>query len=77
METITQRINAISSERAQLQEQLNQPDLTPSVERFLRALEDYKTGFDTGDTDNRRMFISSLVERIIIDGQSVDIRWRL
>ena len=77
METITQRINAISSERAQLQEQLNQPDLTPSVERFLRALEDYKAGFDTGDTDNQRMFISSLVERVIIDGQSVDIRWRL
>ena len=77
METITQRINAISSERAQLQEQLDQPDLTRSVERFLQALEDYKAGFDTGDTDNRRMFISSLVERVIIDGQSVNIRWRL
>lgn len=77
METITQRINAISTERAQLQEQLNTPDLMPAVDRFLQAIEDYKAGFDTGDTDNQRMFTASLVERIIIDGQSVDIRWRL
>lgn len=77
METITQRINAISAERTQLQEQLDMPDIKPSVERFLQAVEDYKGGYDTGDTDNRRMFTYSLVERVIIDGQSVDIRWRL
>ena len=77
METITQRINSIATERAQLQEQLDAPDLMPAVERFLQAVEDYKAGFDEGDTDNRRMFTSSLVERIIIDGQSIDIRWRL
>lgn len=77
METITQRINALSTERAQLQEQLDAPDLVPSVERFLEAVENYKAGFDTGDIDSQRMFIASLVERIIIDGQSVDIRWRL
>lgn len=77
METITQRINTISAERAQLQEQLDMPDIKPSVERFLQAVEDYKGGYDTGDTDNRRMFTYSLVERVIIDGQSVDIRWRL
>lgn len=77
METITQRINALSAERAQLQERLDTPDLVPSVERFLEAVENYKAGFDTGDIDSQRMFIASLVERIIIDGQSVDIRWRL
>ena len=77
METITQRINAISAERAQLQGQLDMPDIKPSVERFLQAVEDYKGGYGTGDTDNRRMFTYSLVERVIIDGQSVDIRWRL
>lgn len=77
METITQRINNISTERAQLQQQLDMPDIKPTVERFLQAVEDYKGGYDTGDTDNRRMFTYSLVERVIINGQSVDIRWRL
>lgn len=77
METITQRINALSAERGQLQEQLNTADITPAIERFLQALDDYKSGFDTGDTDNQRMFTASLVERIVIDGQSVDIQWRL
>ena len=77
METITQRINNISTERAQLQQQLDMPDIKPTVERFLQAVEDYKGGYDTGDTDNRRMLTYSLVERVIINGQSVDIRWRL
>lgn len=77
METITQRINALSAERTQLQERLDAPDFVPSVERFLEAVENYKAGFDTGDIDSQRMFIASLVERIIVDGQSVDIRWRL
>lgn len=77
MDTITQRINSISTERNQLQEQLNTPDLAPAVDRFMQAIEDYKDGYDTGDIDNRRMFTASLVERILIDGQSIDIRWRL
>lgn len=77
MDTITQRINSITTERNQLQEQLNTPDLAPAVDRFMQAIEDYKDGYDTGDIDNQRMFTASLVERILIDGQSIDIRWRL
>lgn len=77
MDTITQRINSISTEQNQLQEQLNTPDLAPAVDRFMQAIEDYKDGYDTGDIDNQRMFTASLVERILIDGQSIDIRWRL
>lgn len=77
MDTITQRINSISAERNHLQEQLDTPDLTPAVDRFMQAIADYKDGYDSGDIDNRRMFTASLVERILINGQSVDIRWRL
>lgn len=77
MDTITQRINSITTERNQLQERLNTPDLAPAVDRFMQAIEDYKDGYDTGDIDNQRMFTASLVERILIDGQSIDIRWRL
>lgn len=77
MDTITQRISSITTERNQLQEQLNTPDLAPAVDRFMQAIEDYKDGYDTGDIDNQRMFTASLVERILIDGQSIDIRWRL
>lgn len=77
MDTITQRISSITTERNQLQERLNTPDLAPAVDRFMQAIEDYKDGYDTGDIDNQRMFTASLVERIIIDGQSIDIRWRL
>lgn len=77
MDTITQRISSITTERNQLQEQLNTPDLAPAVDRFMQAIDDYKDGYDTGDIDNQRMFTASLVERILIDGQSIDIRWRL
>lgn len=77
METITRRINAISAERAHLQQLLDTPDLAPSVEHFLEAVENYKAGFDTGDIDSRRMFIASLVERVIVSGSSINIIWRL
>lgn len=77
METISERINAMSEQRKQLKEQLDTPDPTPAVTRFLEAIEDYRSGYVQGDTARRRMLIASLVERIVIDGKSVDIQWRL
>lgn len=77
METVTRRADVISAERERLREQLDMPDGKPSAERLLQAVEDCRAGYDTGDTDNRRMLACSLVERVVINGQSVEIHWRL
>lgn len=77
METITSRVNALSAERSSLQEKINAPDDVPATELFLEAVDAYKNGFTAGDTDQRRILLSALIERIIVDGQSVQIHWRL
>lgn len=76
MDVITGRVNGLTAERDSLQDQLSTPDDIPAKDIFIAALEDYKRGFTSGDTDKRRMLLSGLIERIIIDGQSVDIHWR-
>lgn len=77
IETISERMNALSSERNELIASIAQTDRTPSTERFLKALDGYRNGFRDGDTTERRMLLSSLIERVLIDGQSIKIRWRL
>lgn len=77
MEAITSRVNGLSSERAGLQEKIDEPDEAPAADLFLEAVAAYKDGFQDGDTDRRRLLLSSLIERIAIDGHSVKIHWRL
>lgn len=77
IETISQRIGALSTERAELERSLTHQDTSTSIDRFLAAVEGYRTGFQDGDTTERRMLLSSLIERVTIDGQSVTIQWRL
>lgn len=77
MEAITSRVNDLSAERASLQEKIDAPDEAPAADLFLEAVSAYKDGFQDGDTDRRRLLLSSVVERVTIDGQSVKIHWRL
>ncbi len=77
METITSRVNALSAERASLQEKIDAPDDVPAADLFLEAVSAYQNGFQSGNTDQRRLLLSSLIERVEIDGQSAKICWRL
>lgn len=77
MEVITSKVNTLSAERASLQSKVDAPDSVPAGELFLEAVDDYKDGFAAGDTDRRRLLLAALIERIIINGRSVEIRWRL
>lgn len=77
MEVITSRVNALSAERASLQSKADAPDSVPAGDLFLEAVDDHKNGFAAGDTDRRRLLLAALIERIVIDGRTVEIRWRL
>lgn len=77
IEKITERINSISSEKEILEKQLIKPEENASTDKFLEAAEAYKGGFENGDTDEKRAFLSSLIERISIDGKNVSIHWRI
>ena len=77
MASITQRVNDLTAQKAALESQLNAPDEIPAKELFLAAVEDYRKGFADGDTDRKRALLSGLLERVTIDGQSIQLHWRL
>lgn len=76
-ENITSRINALAQEKEALQKELHKEESLPAELRFLDAVAAYRAGFHRGSTDERRMLLASLVERVIIDGQAVKVYWRI
>ena len=77
MEIITSRANALYDEQKALEAELDKEDEMPSLELFYNALQDYKEGFQLGDLDQKRLLLSSLIERILVNGKSVKVVWRL
>ena len=77
MSTITSRANELSAERTGLQEKAAAPDEVPAADLFLAAAENYRDGFAESDMDQKRLITASLIERIVIDGSSVSVVWRL
>ena len=77
METVTARVEALSTERTRLQEQLDIPEDTPASALFMEALDTYRSSFKDSDMPRKRLLLASLIERVTIDGQSVALHWRL
>lgn len=77
METVTARVEALSTERTRLQEQLDMPEDTPASALFLAALDTYRRSFRDSDLPRRRLLLAALIEHVTIDGQSVALHWRL
>jgi site-specific DNA recombinase len=77
MDVLSQKVSALNAKKKALQAQLNEPEVQTAVASFLAAIEDFRDGFDTGDLDKRRTLIASIVERITINGQELEITWRI
>ena len=76
-ENIASRLNALSSEKEALRQELQKKNDTPASDRFPDAVEAYQEGFRFGDTDTRRLLLSSITERVAIDGKLVRVYWRV
>lgn len=77
MEALTRKVNDLSTERNTLQAKLDAPDIIPVKDAFLSAVSDFRTGFDTGDTDGKRALLAGLISRVTLAGQSVQVEWRV
>ena len=79
MEIITSKIEALRVEKDVLQGQLQQSgqDDNHSIEVFQENIQRFAANFDTSPLETQRLLISSLAERILIDGQRVEIIWRV
>ena len=77
LETINMRLKDLLAEKSELQKELQKEKEPESGVRFLSTVAAYRNGFRDGGTDEKRMLLSSIVERVVIDGQSVKVYWRI
>lgn len=79
METLTARVNALNLEKRTLERQL---EANPSVpidpkEGFRERVERFQNEFDSAPLETKRLLISSLIGKIVIDNNNFEIKWRL
>ena len=79
MDVITQKIEGLSQEKESLNAKLidTQKEKQDSRRAFLSALNDFNVKFDSSDLETQRLIISCLIERVIINGIHVEIKWRI
>lgn len=77
MDALTKRVNELSTEKDSLLTKLEAPDEVPAQEVFLAAVQAYQTGLVDGDTDRNRLLLANLIERVTVDGQLIEVHWRL
>lgn len=80
MEEISSRVDALQSEKNTLTNQLNpmkNQNSKISKQSFLQLLDNAKEVFECGDLAEKRIFVSSLIETIFIDGGQINIKWRI
>lgn len=77
MNVLTSKVNDLSEEKSTLISHIEEPDEIPARDLFIEALANYRAGFNDADTDHKRTMLSCLIERVTVDGQQVEVNWRL
>lgn len=79
MEVLTSRIDALNTKKIVLQKQLDtdKKSAPQRIAQFENNVKMFSEEFDDAPIETRRLLISSLVERVQIDGQSLNIKWRI
>ena len=78
MEILRSKVEGLSQEKNILVEKLNNKEnKTHAIATFIDTLNTFESHFETFELDAKRMLIATLIERIEIDGNDVQIHWRL
>lgn len=77
IDTIKSKITALTDKKDKLNELLSENSRTDNYEAFQAALNKFEALDDTSGIEERRLLISTLIERITIDEESVNITWRI
>lgn len=77
IDIIKSKITALTDKKDKLNELLSENSRTDNYEAFQAALNRFEALDDTSGIDERRLLISTLIERITIDEESVNITWRI
>ena len=79
MQDIKQRIDKLQSEREKLCDILeNNNNDTITKQSFIENLKNFNNVFsDNNNLESKRLWLRSLINKIIIDGNNIDIEWRV
>lgn len=77
IDTIKSKITVLTNKKDELNELLNKNRRADNYEAFQAALNKFEALDDTSGIEERRLLISTLIERITIDEESVNITWRI
>lgn len=77
IDTIKSKITVLTNKKDELNELLNKNRRADNYKAFQAALNRFEALDDTSGIDERRLLISTLIERITIDEESVNITWRI
>lgn len=77
IDTIKSKITVLTNKKDELNKLLNKNRRADNYKAFQAALNRFEALDDTSGIDERRLLISTLIERITIDEESVNITWRI
>jgi site-specific DNA recombinase len=79
MSQISERIENLQREKDALQLQLTDQSANTddAAKRFIDALSHFEEIFSGGSIEEKRVFISTLIESVCIDEENVQIKWRI
>lgn len=75
----TRRIKQLEAEKQNLQRLLKEENSGFNInkEKFIELINQCVKVLQNGDLDEKRLFVSSVIDTILIDGNNVKIRWRI
>lgn len=79
MDVIVERVNTLDAEKQRLNAELNAAASGGKSrdEYFAEAVAAFRSGFDAATLEERRQLIGGLVEKITVDGQNIQLSWRI
>ena len=79
IEEISSRVDALQREKDTLKETLSKPveDIQESKIRFISLLGVIDGVFSEKSIEEQRLFVSSVIKSIIVDGEEIQINWRI
>ncbi len=76
-EQIAERIEALQKEKNTLLLQLTELPKKKTSKRYVSAVNQLDALLQNGSLEEKRLFVSSLIDAILIDGENIQIKWRI
>ena len=78
MDTLTEKIQTLKTEHSALLSKLESNQLPKeSIASFADNLNFFTINFESSELENKRLLVGLLVDSIHLDGNQVQIKWKL